>query len=396
MIDKQPAFPAGLHKKGPHPVNFEFEEKDLQRQALWRELANEALGPCAEGIDKTGHISDELPGILRSRGLLRPFLAERLGGESLGMHHLALLLEDFGRHCPAAALLLAQQVVLGIRLNDKAFNFAKKEELAASAAACEAIFSIAATEREAGSDLNSMTTLCNMLPDGGFEISGGKAHVNWAGRASHIILLAKTTEQEGTGTSLFAVPRTTSGVNVGEIHQTMGMSGLEAAPVSFEKVQVGQEALIGVYGYGLDLYDQVMSELRIAVAAIATGLGQQVYDDAAQHAKSRKQFGKPVGSFQSLQWRFADAALRVEASRLHVWRAVEQSAVKGALFAQAAMAKIYCTEAAFSVADFAVQAMGSNGYVKPSRVERLFRDSRFLKIGHGTSEILRNRIGEKL
>lgn len=395
MIDNRPV-PAGLHTKGSHPVNFEFEEKDLQRQTLWRALAEEALGPCAEGIDTSGRIPDDLPGLLRSRELLRPFLAERLGGENLGMFHLSILMEEFGRHIPAAALLLAQQVVLGIRLNERAFNFARKDELAASAAACEAIFSIAATEREAGSDLNSMTTLCKKLPDGRFEISGGKAYVNWAGRSSHILLLAKTQEPEGTGTSLFAVPRTTAGVSVGESHLTMGMNGLEAAPVTFEQVQVGGDALVGVYGYGLDLYDQVMSELRIAVAAIATGLGQQVYDDAARHAKARKQFGKPVGSFQSLQWRFADAAMRVEASRLHVWRAIEQSAVKGALFTQAAMAKVYCTEAAFSVADFAVQAMGSNGYVKPSRVERLFRDSRFLKIGHGTSEILRNRIGEKL
>ncbi|HNW35393.1 MAG TPA: acyl-CoA dehydrogenase, partial [Candidatus Ozemobacteraceae bacterium] len=192
------------------------------------------------------------------------------------------------------------------------------------------------------------------------------------------------------------IPRETPGVHIGNPHQTMGMNGLEAAPVSFEKVQTGEDALVGVYGYGLDLYDQLMSELRIAVAAIATGLGQQVYDDAAQHAKTRKQFGKPVGSFQSLQWRFADAALRVEAARLHVWRAIELSSAKATCFTQAAMAKVYCTEAAFSVADFAVQAMGSQGYVKPSRVERLFRDSRFLKISHGTSEILRNRIGEKL
>lgn len=376
-------------------MNFELDEKDLQRQTLWRTAADEALGPCADGIDKTGRI-DDLPGLLRGKELLKPFLPDKLGGENLGMFQLSILLEEFGRHSPAAALLIAQQVILGIRLNGRAFNFARKDELAKAAAACESIFSIAATEREAGSDLQSMTTVCKKLPDGRFEVSGGKAYVNWADRASHILLLAKTEEQEGTGTSLFAIPRESAGVKVGDSHHTMGMNGLEAAPVSFEKVQVPADALIGVYGYGLDLYDQIMSELRICVAAIATGLGRQAYDDAAQHAKSRKQFGKPVGSFQSLQWRFADAALRIDASRLHVWRAVEQSAVKGSFFTQAAMAKVYCTEAAFSVADFAVQAMGSTGYVKPSRVERLFRDSRFLKIGHGTSEILRNRIGEKL
>ncbi len=376
-------------------MNFEFEEKDVQRQAAWRTTADEALSPCADGIDATGRI-DGLTEAFSKRDLLKPFLSEKLGGENLGMFQFSLLLEELGRHSPPAALLAAQQLVLGIRLNQRAFNFAKKDELAASAASFAAIFSIAATEREAGSDLQSMTTICKKLPDGRFEVSGGKAYVNWAGRASHILLLAKTEDQEGTGTSLFAVPRESAGVQVGNFHHTMGMNGLEAAPVSFEKVQVPADALIGVYGYGLDLYDQIMSELRICVAAIATGLGQQAYDDAAQHAKSRKQFGKPVGSFQSLQWRFADAALRIDASRLHVWRAVEQSAVKGSFFTQAAMAKVYCTEAAFSVADFAVQAMGSTGYVKPSRVERLFRDSRFLKIGHGTSEILRNRIGEKL
>ncbi|HOY68594.1 MAG TPA: acyl-CoA dehydrogenase family protein, partial [Candidatus Ozemobacteraceae bacterium] len=343
-------------------MNFEFEEKDLQRQTAWRALADEELARFAAGIDETGRLPDDLPAVVGERELLRPFLPTDLGGEGLGLFQLSVLLEEVGRHSPATALLLAQQVVLGIRLNGRAFNFASKNELAKAAASAKALFSIAATEREAGCDLGALSTVCRKLPDGAFEVTGGKAYVNWAGRAAYIVVLARAEDAGDTATSLFAIPRETAGIQIGNPHQTMGMNGLEAAPVSFDKVRLAPESLIGAYGFGLDLYDQLMDELRIAVAAIATGLSQQVYDDAAQHAKGRKQFGKPIGSFQSIQWRFADAALRVEASRLHVWRAVEQAGGKGSSFVQTAIAKVYCTEAAFAVADFAVQAMGSQGY----------------------------------
>ncbi len=375
-------------------MQLELTEKELSWQSEWRAFAAEVIAPAVEEMERTAHLPPQLAEQWRARKVLNPFLPTELGGQGLDLFHLSLLVEEFSRHSPVIALLAAQQVVIGIRTNLESFNFPDHRDLARQAANLEAVFSLAATEPEAGCDLGALTTTCERLPDGQFQVSGGKAYVNWAARARMLITLART--GEGKGATLVLIPLPSAQVRIGEVHPTLGMNGLEAAPVTFDQLRVPAAHVAGVPGFGLDLYDRMVNELRICLAAMATGLAQQAFDDAAGHAKARKQFGKPIGSFQSLQWRFSDAALKIDAARLHVWQAVELAGHKGSCFHQAAMAKVFATEAACWVADFCLQVMGSRAYVRPSRVERLFRDSRFLKIALGTSEVLRNKIAERL
>ncbi|RCK81752.1 MAG: Butyryl-CoA dehydrogenase [Candidatus Ozemobacter sibiricus] len=377
-------------------MHLELSDQELSWQTEWRNFATEVLAPASEEMDRTARLPDHLLASLRDRRILQPFLPVELGGQGLELFHLTLLVEELGRQSPVVAWLAAQQVVIGIRTNLACFNVPDHRDLARQAANLEAICSLAATEPEAGCDLGALTTTSRRRDDGQYEVSGGKAYVNWAGRARWLVTLTKAEGEGGQGSTMLLIRLPSPQVKIGEVHATLGMNGLEAAPVVFERQVVPASHVAGVAGFGHDLYDRMVNELRICVAAIATGLGQQVFDDAAHHAKSRKQFGRPIGSFQSLQWRFSDAALKVDAARLHVWQAVELAGAKGSCFQQAAMAKIFATEAAFWVADFGMQAMGSKAYVRPSRVERLFRDARFLKIALGTSEILRNKIAERL
>ena len=377
-------------------MNFEFEPRDQELQKQWQQIARELVAPFAGEIDRSGELPEGLLKNFREIGLLKPFLNPEPSVEGRDLFLLTLLLEELARVSPVVALLCAQQVILGIRANLRSFNLPDRNLLAEKAAAFETVISLAASEPESGSDLKSLRLSCSREPDGRFLLNGSKAYVNWAKRAGSILVLAKTKEAEGKGFSLFAVPGSANGIEFGDTHQTMGLNGIEASPVQMTQVFLSADRLCGVYGFGFDLYDQIMNEMRVAVGAIAVGLSQEAYDQAAQHAKSRKQFGKAVGSFQSLQWRFADAATRVESARLHVWRGVEQAGQKSSCAVQAAMTKVYATEAAFEVVDFAVQALGSKGYIKGAPVERLFRDSRFLKIGFGTSELLRNLIATAL
>lgn len=375
-------------------MHLELTDIELSWQTEWRTFAAEVIAPAAEEMERTARLPDRLVQALRERRILHPFLPTELGGQGLDLFALTLLVEELSRQSPVVAWLVAQQVVIGIRTNLACFNFPDHRDLARQAANLEAICSLAATEPEAGCDLGALATTSRRRDDGQYEVSGGKAYVNWAGRARWLITL--TQAEGGKGSTLLLIGLPSPQVKIGEIHPTLGMNGIEAAPVTFERQVVPATHVAGVAGFGHDLYDRMVNELRICVAAIATGLGQQVFDDAAHHAKSRKQFGHPIGRFQSLQWRFSDAALKVDAARLHVWKAVELAGTKGSCFQQAAMAKIFATEAAFWVADFGVQVLGSKAYVRPSRVERLFRDARFLKIALGTSEILRNKLAERL
>jgi alkylation response protein AidB-like acyl-CoA dehydrogenase len=377
-------------------VNLELDPREIQLQQDAKNVAEHIIAPFAETIDQKAELPTELLAKLKESGILKPFLPKELGGEDLGLMPLAILLEEISRVSPVIGILFAQQVVLGIRATLKSWNHPKRDVFATRAADFDALFAIAATETGAGCDLSLITTSCRKNPDGSFQVSGGKAYVNWANRVACMFVYAGALDTDPVGSTLIGILTPNQGLSIGHAQPTMGLGGIEAAPVELNIPEIPADHLAGTHGFGKDVYDRVMMEMRIALSAVSVGLSQQAFDDAADHAKTRKQFGKPVGSFQSLQWRFADAATRIEASRMHTWHAVEVANKKLVNVRQAAMAKVYASETAFMVADFAVQVLGSRGFTYGTRVERLFRDSRFLKIGLGTSEVLRNLMATQL
>lgn len=378
-------------------MNLELTEEEARQQAAWRDIAHKELPAFVSGISDTGELSPELLDLLRNKELLKPFLPTSLGGRQLGLFDLTLMVEELGRTIPALGMFLAQQVILGIWTNLQTFNLPDREDLACRVADLKAVVALAATENSSGSDLTNLESCCRQSEDGSVTLSGGKSLVNWAQRAEYVVTLARSERPDGvSGCTLILLPAHHSSVHIGTVRATLGMAGLEASPVTFSEVHLPAHQVIGVHGFGYDPYDALLNHLRISASATATGLAQQAFDDAAQYAKARKQFGKPVGSFQSLQWRFADAATSIDASRLHVWQAVERAGIKGSCFEQAAMAKVFAAETACTIADFAVQVFGGQGYLRECKIEQLFRDARFFKIGWGTTEILRNRISEYL
>ncbi|HNV71596.1 MAG TPA: acyl-CoA dehydrogenase family protein, partial [Candidatus Ozemobacteraceae bacterium] len=244
---------------------MEFDPRDQELQKQWQKIATDVVAPVAATIDATGEIPESLLRHLDELKLLTPFLPTELGGEDRGLQSLSILLEEIARHSPVTALLCAQQVVVGIRANLRCFNLGDRSEWGKKASQFKAIFTLAASENEAGSDLTSIQTTCRRTADGEFVLNGEKAYVNWAARAAWIIALARTQEQEGRGFSLFAVPGSAVGLEFDASHPTMGLQGIAAAPIRFRDVKLTAERVAGVYGFGFDPYDQMLNEMRICV-----------------------------------------------------------------------------------------------------------------------------------
>ncbi|MBF0547184.1 MAG: acyl-CoA/acyl-ACP dehydrogenase [Candidatus Riflebacteria bacterium] len=376
-------------------MNLEFEERDTELLEFWQKIVKNEIQSLAIEIDKVGVISESVLSILRKAELLKPFLPKELGGEGKGLFSLTLMLEEFGKVSPSLAFFIENQVILGIRATHKHSNHPEKDKMVIEASEFKFIVALAATEVSAGADL-SLIESKSTLENEKVKISGEKSFVNWASKSDGILTLTKNTEGEINNVSLTFVPINSPGVQIFQPISTMGMRGLEPSPVCLTDTTIGKEWLFGVYGYGMDIFNRIMKELRIGTAAISVGIAQGAFNESSQFAKTRKQFGKPVGSFQSLQWRFSDAAMKIDASRLHVWRAAQEASEKTFFGTNSALAKLYATESACWVTDFSAHVMGSKGYVQGGLSERLLRDARFLRICHGSSEILKNLIAESL
>jgi len=377
-------------------VNLQLEESELNFQKNCKEFSEKELPPFCEEIENTGKFPDSLFEKVRSAQLLKPFLPKELGGENLGLFHLTLMVEEIARNIPALAMFIGQQVILGIRTPAKFLEKPDTRDLMKRAACFDDVFSLAVTEDAAGCDLSQISTTIEKTPEGKFCLRGKKAYVNWINRARWVFVLAKVVGGGPNETSVVMLDCSSKGIKSGKIHSTMGFAGIEAAPLEIDEPALTPDSVVGVHGFGSEVFDRVMNEMRIILASIGVGIAQRALDDAIEHGKNRKQFGKPIGSFQSLNWRFSDAAVKVDAARLHVWRALEMNQNKLVSAKQSAIAKVFSAEAANWVADFAVQTLGSKGFIKGSRAERNFRDARFLKICHGSSEILRNLVAAQL
>jgi isovaleryl-CoA dehydrogenase len=255
---------------------------------------------------------------------------------------------------------------------------------------------IAMTEPEAGSDVGSLTTQA-VRSDGGFVINGQKVFISNAHFSDHVLVVCRTTKSENKhgGLSMIFVPAGTEGMEMNPI-ETMG--GRETNTVYFNDCEVPSENVLGELDRG---WMQLMAGLnteRLILAATMLGIGQRAFDDALAYAKERKQFGRPIGSFQALQHRFADLATELEAARLMTWwvATLNDEDPDRMLPREAAMVKLFVTETARRVALEGMQMMGGYGYSSEYDMERLVRSTLVSTIYGGTSEIQRGIIAKTL
>ncbi len=239
----------------------------------------------------------------------------------------------------------------------------------------------------------------------GYAITGRKVWVANAEAADLVVLFAATQPGlRGRGMSAFLVPMDTPGIERRSSGESLGVRGLGCQDLDLKDVRVEADALLGAPGDGFRIAMWALDGGRVAIAAQALGVGQAALEEALASARSREAFGQPIGNYQAIQWMLADIATDLDAARMLTLKAADTRSRAstaagnggGAVALDAAMAKLFASEAAHRAADKAMQILASRGYRRGSVVERLFRDVRATEIYQGTSEVQRMVIAEHI
>ena len=273
---------------------------------------------------------------------------------------------------------------------------ALKQRFLPDAANGKKLWAFGLTEPEAGSNPADMRSFATREGDG-YRLKGSKCFISNAGEADFIVLYVKTDRDAGArGISAFVVePKSTEGVSIGRHEETMGLRGGHVFAVSFD-CYVPAEFLIGAEGSGFRTAMKVLDNGRIEVAAQATGIAMAALDAAISYAKERKVGGIPISEFQGLQWMLADCATELAAARALGMQAAVKRGTGQRYSSESAIAKLYASEAAWRIADRALQIHGGYGYTKDFPLERYLRDLRIFRIYEGSSEIQRTIIARDL
>jgi alkylation response protein AidB-like acyl-CoA dehydrogenase len=327
-------------------------------------------------------------------GFLGVFVPEELGGAGLDFWAYIALLEEMGGYASLRSVLSVQQSLVLTPLLAYGTE-AQKERYVPRLARGEVLGAYALTEPEAGSDAGSLKT--RAYRDGDFYVlEGQKTFISHANVAEVFIVFAKTDPDQGSkGISAFLVERQ-DGVRTTPLKGKLGLRAADTGMVFLDGVQIPRDRLLGQEGEGFKIALSTLDTGRISLAAGAVGLMQRALDLSLAYAKERRQFGRPIASFQLIQEKLAEMKLDLEASRLLTYQAVWKKLSGERYTLEASMAKLFASEAANRVAYRAIQVHGGYGFFEEYEVARLYRDARILTLYEGTSEIQKLVIGAHL
>ena len=373
---------------------FKEEQRELKEKVI--SLCKEKLAPLEEKVGESKVMSREIADVLAESGLFKLFVPAKYGNTTQmpSLVTVCLVREELARRCPNAELIFVMQ-----GLGSYPIVLSGNEELQARycplIASGEKIFTICLTEPNAGSDVGAIETTAVEENDS-WVLNGQKIFTSLAPDADIYTVFAKTDPDKGTrGISAFVVEKGWDGFDPGKRMDLMAAHPI-GAPV-FKDCSVPKENLIGEQNAGFKVSMRNLDFFRSTVGAAAVGMAQAALDEAVSYAKGRFQFGKSIAEFQSIQFKLADMATELTASRALVFRAayIKDQGVER-ITLESSMAKLYATEAAWRIIDEALQVHGGYGVIKGQHVERLYREIRALRVYEGTSEIQRLVIGNML
>jgi alkylation response protein AidB-like acyl-CoA dehydrogenase len=371
------------------------EEQTLLRRTV-REFAETEIRPHVREWDEDQKFSPELMPKLAALGLLGIQYPEQYGGAGMSALDYCICLEELARVDPSIALSVAAHNGL---CSAHLFLFAseaQKQQFLVPLARGEKLGAWGLTESTSGSDAASMRTTATRAGEC-WVLNGSKTFITHGRISDTMVVMAVTDRAAGRkGVSAFVVERGTPGLAAGKKEDKLGMRASDTSEVLFDNCRIPADAMVGAEGQGFVNTMQVLEAGRIGIAALAVGLAQGAYEAALRYARDRKSFGKPIASFQAIQWKLADAATKIEAARLLTYQAAYLKARNPRTTLESSMAKLYASEIAVKVADDCVQIHGGYGFVKDYPAEKYFRDVKLTTIGEGTSEIQRLVIARQL
>ena len=397
-------------------MDFSLTDEQQQLQRTVREFAQSEIAPHVMEWDEASRFPAELIPKLAELGLLGVIFPEKYGGAGLGYIEYAIAIEELARVDGSVALIVAAHNSLCTNHIYKFGTEAQQQKYVVPLAQGKKLGCWSLTEPEAGSDAGGTRTVAAPARGGAgrtgagagrtgasWVLNGAKTFTTNGHYADVCVAMAVTDPGKAShGISAFIIEKDTPGFRPGKKENKLGMRASDTSEVVFSDCLVPEENLLGKQGDGFVNSLQVLDGGRISIAALALGMAQGACDAATKYAQERKQFGKPIGEFEAIQFKIADMATEIAAARLLVyhaaWLADRSNAGGGAIrfTRESSMAKLYASEVAVRVANEAVQVFGGYGFIKDYPAEKFYRDVKLCTIGEGTSEIQRLVIARQI
>jgi butyryl-CoA dehydrogenase len=364
-------------------------EQEMLRDMV-RDFATREIDPVAAALDREHRFPAEIIRTMGQLGLMGMMVPEEWGGAGLDAVSYVLASEEINRACASTGVIMSVNNSL---VCDPILHFgtdAQKRRWLPRLASGEWLGCFALTEPNNGSDAAAARTTAVPDGNGGWRVNGTKQFITSAPQAHVCLFFAQTDPAQGAkGITAFVVEKGTPGYVVGKVDEKLGITASHSAEVLFEDLRLTDEHRLGEVGQGFKIALKALDGGRIGIAAQALGIHRACLEESSRYAKQRTAFGQAIASFQAIQWMLADMATELEAARLLTLRAAAMKAAGVRYSKEAAMAKLYASEAANRAAANALQIHGGYGYIKDFAAERHFRDAKITTIYEGTSEIQR-------
>ncbi len=385
-------------------MDFELTDEQRAVRDLCHDFAREVVAPAAPALDRERRFPYDIVRQMGELGLFGLPFAEEWGGAGGDFLSYCLAIEEIARADAGTAITLEAAVSLGAAPIHDYGTKAQKERWLPDLLAGRTLWAFGLTEAGAGSDAGGTRTRAELV-EGCWVVDGSKQFITNSGTdiSAGVTITAVTARDGGAPRgeiSALLVPRDTPGYEVQPAYDKLGWHCSDTHPLAFSDCRVPKENLLGRRGGGLRQFLRTLTGGRVAIAALSVGLAQACLDASLAYARERRAFGRPISSFQAIQFKLADMATEVELARLITYKAAvtyqASRRTTGDVQRLAAMAKLYASEASKRAADQAVQIHGGYGFMEEYPVARYWRDVKVNEIGEGTSEVQRMLIAREL
>ena len=373
-----------------------FTDEHVMLQDMVRDFAKNEVEPLAREMDVTGEFPHDLVRQMGDLGLMGIPVSEKYGGAGMDTVAYASAVMELAKVDASLAITMAAHTSLGTVPIVLTGTEEQKQKWVPLLASGKTLGAFGLTEPEAGSDAGSTRTAA--VKDGDhYVVNGSKIFITNASEAGVLSFTAQIME-EGIkkGIGAFTIPTDITGLKIGPKEKKMGWRASDTRQLFFEDMKVPVENMLGNPKEGFKTFLKTLIGGRISVGALAVGTAEGAYKKALKYSTERKAFGREIYKFQSIGFKLADMATRIEAAKLLVFHSAWMKDQGKDVIKEAAMAKLFASEVAMDVTTEAIQIFGGYGYVAEYDVERFFRDAKVLEIGEGTSEVQRLVISREI
>jgi butyryl-CoA dehydrogenase len=368
-------------------MEFTLNKEQEMVKKMARQFAEKEIAPIAADIDEKAEFPTETVRKMGELGFMGMTVPKDWGGSGMDDVSYAIAVEEISRVCASHGVTMSVCNSLVCWPLMKYGTDAQKEKYLRPVASGKTLGCFALTEPNAGTDAGSQTTLAVKKGDD-YVINGSKVFITNASKSDVTILFAMTDKSKGTkGITAFVVDSKTPGYSIGSVENKMGIRASIQTEIVFQDMVVSKDNILGQEGKGFGVAMATLDGGRIGIAAQALGIAQAAFEESVKYAKQREQFGKPISSFQAIQWFISDMATEIDAARLLVHKAAFDKWKGKPYTVSAAMAKFFASDIAMKATRNAIQVHGGYGFTKDYPVERFYRDAKITEIYEGTTEV---------